>query len=308
MKTTIYQAKLQSFLEGSHEGGLAVSEELVQKAGEEFKAALRKQFQTRDPEFRIRMSNIGRPQCVLKMEKSGATPTPKSAKFILQMLLGDAMECIMRLAISAAGINTTSHGDKVTLDVLGQVVKGDSDIDLDGKVYDIKSTSDWAYNNKWAKGFSALYQEDPFGYVGQLVGYADAQNKEPGGWVVGNKSTGEFLFVPFEATDAQLSEIRAKRESLVRSVVDNEPFERCYKDEEETYLKKPTGSRLLPFSCKFCDFMKTCWPDAKFLPQTEFRGKGYAPMKWYTEYAEKELNGDQPESTEPQSVQNPTDS
>ena len=44
-----------------------------------------------------------------------------------------------------------------------------------------------SFNDKF-ESFDTLASEDPFGYVGQLAGYAQATNKRAGGWWVINKA------------------------------------------------------------------------------------------------------------------------
>ena len=46
--------------------GLTIEDSWIEDAGEEFKAALRKQLTPQDRDFRLRMSNIGKPLCQLQ--------------------------------------------------------------------------------------------------------------------------------------------------------------------------------------------------------------------------------------------------
>ena len=57
-----------------------------------------------------------------------------------------------------------------------------------GAVDDVKSASNWSYNNKF-ESFDTLRQGDAFGYVAQFAGYAKAADKKAGGWWV-NKANG----------------------------------------------------------------------------------------------------------------------
>jgi len=264
-------------------------EQWIEDAGEQFKDALRKQFVPREDRgtFRVRMSNIGRPLCQLQQEKmakdAGIPETRMPYNHVMRMLIGDCTEVISRFVMKAAGVNVTSEGDKVTLDVAGEQIKGESDIDINDKVYDIKSTSPWGFTNKWLKGYRALADDDSFGYVGQLLGYSDAQRKEPGGWVVINKSTGEWEFVDFEGGEEEVQRIRSDRENAVVTLRDNLPFMRRFEAEEETYYRKPTGAVKLPKQCGFCDHKHRCWPEAKYLPQPGSKAKN-VPHNWYVKH------------------------
>ena len=56
-------------------------------------------------EFRIRMSNIGRPTCQLwfdKNEPEGKTPFPPH--FLMNMLLGDIVEAVFKGLLRASGV------------------------------------------------------------------------------------------------------------------------------------------------------------------------------------------------------------
>jgi hypothetical protein len=266
----------------------------IEEAGEQFKDALRKQFVPREnnDKFRVRMSNIGRPLCQLQQEKAlleaGEARPRMPYNHVMRMVIGDSVEVISRFVMKIAGINVTSDGDKVELDVAGEKIKGESDIDIDRKVWDIKSTSPWGFTNKWMKGYSGLAEDDSFGYIGQIMGYSDAQDKEPGGWVVINKSTGEWEFVSFEGSEEDKARIRQERENTVMTLRDNLPFMRRFEPVVETYYRKPTGAVKIPNQCGFCDHKHRCWPEAKFLPQPGSKAKNPA-RNWYLKHPEMEV-------------------
>lgn len=261
----------------------------IEEAGEQFKDALRKQFVPREDnnKFRVRMSNIGRPLCQLqqeKMAKEAGLPAPRMPyNHIMRMLIGDCTEVISRFVMKMAGVPVTSDGDKVELNIAGETIKGESDIDIANAVWDIKSTSPWGFTNKWLKGYSSLAKDDPFGYIGQLVGYSDAQGKKPGGWVVINKSTGEWEFVPFDGSDEDLKMIRKDMQNKVVTLRDGLPFMRRFDAEDEFYYRKPTGATKLGKQCGFCDHKNRCWPDAKYLPQPGSKAKT-PPHSWYVKH------------------------
>ena len=260
-----------------------VNDKWIEEAGEAVKEALRRQLKVRDQTFKLRMSNIGRPLCQLQKEKEGAVKTRRSYSFIMKMLIGDIHEIVMDVILKIANANITGMKTKVQLQVGEQIINGEDDLQIDNKVWDIKSSSNWAYNNKWAHGWNEVYDSDTFGYIEQLYGYAKGQNKEVGGWIVANKETGEVLVVPAEPTKEQLVAIKENIEFNVGAIVNNMPFKRCFKDEEETFYKKPTGNRVLPITCTFCDYIKSCWPKAVLKPQA--LSKAVNPKAvWYSEY------------------------
>ena len=136
-------------------------------------------------------------------------------------------------------------------------------MELDGKIDDVKSASPWSYKNKF-ENFETLKMGDSFGYIAQLVGYAQGAGKEVGGWWVVNKANGEFKYVPAEGVD--VDEELGKIEALVNYIENDEPFERCFEPEPETYYKKQSGNLVLPQECKFCNFKHKCHTNLQTLP------------------------------------------
>ena len=254
-----------SFLQKAMAGETTMDKEVADKVASDVRDALFKQFDSgpRD-EFRLRMSNIGKPKCQLWFEKNDPEDkTPFPPHFLMNMILGDIVEAVFKGLLRAAGINFKDN-DKVVLKLPnGQEIKGEYDMELDGKIDDVKSASPWSYQNKFAS-FDALAQGDSFGYIAQLVGYAEGAGKDVGGWWVVNKGNGEFKYVDASEVDkeAVLKEIQA----LVDYIENDEPFERCFDPVPETYYKKPSGNLVLPGSCKFCAFKHKCHPTMQTLP------------------------------------------
>ena len=286
MNLSFIQAAVQGVMEKVSNGEpVEVSENIRKEFIDDMTAAFDKQF-GRDAEepFRLRMSNIGRHPCQLQMAKLGTKPVRKPYNHIMRMLIGDAVEAYLMAFLKLANADITGGKDQVELSIADTVIKGESDVDLEGKVYDIKSASPWAYNNKWKKGFDALKESDDFGYIGQLYGYAEGQKKPMGGWIVCDKSSGEITVVESELSDNEKDKLRHKIENTIRTVEANGDVIKCFEPEEETFYRKPTGSKRLPITCSFCDYRSTCWPDAQYKPQTNSEAK--APRYyWYTEYA-----------------------
>lgn len=266
-----------------------VTDAMIDEAVEAFRDSLKKQFTRTAEPFRLRMSNIGRPLCQLQKESAGVEKNRKDYSFVMKMLIGDAVEAAMGVVIKASGVNLTGSKTKVKLKVGETNVHGEDDIEIDNKVWDIKSSSRWAFDNKWKHGFNAIYDGDTFGYVAQLYGYAKAQDKEVGGWIVVNKETGEILVVEATPTKAQLKQVQENIEFTERAISTNLPFKRQFQDEEETFYKKTTGNRTLPITCTYCDFLKDCWPDAVLKKQA--LSKAVNPKNiWYSVYVETNDN------------------
>jgi hypothetical protein len=260
-----------------------MAEEIREQVAQDVKAALEKQFSgpSRD-EFKLRMSNIGRPKCQLWFEKNDSEDkTPLPPHFLMNMIIGDIVEAVFKGLLRAAGISFTDN-EKVTLKLEdGTEINGEFDMVLDDAVDDVKSASPWSYQNKFASS-AALADGDSFGYIAQLVGYSRAANKRMGGWWVVNKANGEFKYVPAEDVDEAtvLSEIQ----DTVSYINNDEPFQRCFEPVSETHYRKPTGNKKLGIGCSFCSYKHKCWPGLKTMPAVMSTAKN-PPMVDYVELA-----------------------
>lgn len=260
--------------------GLEVLEEWIDNAGEEFKQALRQQFVDHKSSTVLRMSSVGKPVCQLQMQAANANAARKPYNFIVQMLLGDAVEIITRVLLKVGAVNVTGGGDKVSLQIADALIQGTDDVEIDGAIYDIKSCSPWSFNNKWDKGYAGLKADDSFGYIGQLVGYAEAKGKPPGGWIVVCKSTGRIRVVEFEGGQEEISYRIKKIEDTVSTIMSNAKFRRSFEPIEDKWRGKATGLKKLCKTCEFCSYLGECWPNAEFKAHPNSEAKE-PPYYWF---------------------------
>ena len=167
---TLYEVK--DFLKRAGRGEIDSSrfEDLIEQFGEDCKDSLRKQLSDRG-DFRIRMSGLGRPICQQMMEKQGHNQEV-GYNDIMRFLMGDLIEAVAVFVLKAAGVNVVDTQRSCELELAGNTVKGTLDIILDDgeqKVWDIKSTSPWSYENKFSGrgGYDVIKEDDPFGYIMQ---------------------------------------------------------------------------------------------------------------------------------------------
>ena len=260
------ELKLHQFMSDAVKGKTTFSEKTAKKIGADVAEAVIRQFgsgKSRE-DFRLRMSNIGRPTCQLWFEKNKPeTALPKPTTFVMNMMLGDIVEAVFKGLLTESGVDFDDT-DKVTLkvgDSNDTRVSGSYDLIMGGAVDDIKSASDWSYRNKF-ESYDTLKKSDPFGYVGQLAGYAQASDKRAGGWWVVNKANGSFKYVP-AAIDMR-KELTKLKETVEK--VNENKFERCFEAVPETYRGKPSGNMVLNDNCRFCDYRFECWPNMQELP------------------------------------------
>jgi hypothetical protein len=281
------ELKVYSFFQKAVAGKTSFSEEVADKVASDVKAALLKQFDSgpRD-EFRLRMSNIGRPKCQLWFDKNDPEDkTPFPPHFMMNMMLGDIVEAVFKGILNEAGVDFKDN-DKVTLELAnGRKINGEYDMIMDGKLDDVKSASPWSYTNKFAS-FDSLADGDGFGYVSQLVGYAEAAGVDVGGWWVVNKGNGEFKYVDASMVDRK--KVLGDIQSTVDFIDNDEPFERCFEPVKETFYRKETGNWVLPSGCKFCSFKHKCHTNLKPTPSIMSKAKN-PPIVDYT-YIKEDLH------------------
>jgi len=252
------ELKVHTYLNKARKGEAGMSEGTIKRILADMEEALRKQFSRsmNNKEFTLRMSNVGRPKCQLWYDKNdpeGAQET--STTFLMNMLIGDIVEAAFKGILTEAGVDF-EDGYGSTLKVGKHQIHGTHDLTMDGRVDDIKSASPWSYTNKF-ESFQSLHKHDSFGYVGQLVGYATALNKEVGGWWVINKGNGDFKYVSAEEVDveAELAKIEKTADDVEANV-----FERCFEPIPETFRGKATGNTILNPECHWCRHKYKCWP------------------------------------------------
>ena len=272
---------LHQYMEDAAQGKTKMSEATINKVADDIKSAMQRQFSggNKKDEFRLRMSNVGRPTCQLWFEKNHPEKAlPKPTTFIMNMMLGDIVEAVFKALLTEAGV-TYEDNSKVTLKLEDDEITGDYDLVIDDAVDDVKSASDWSYRNKFAS-YDTLAQGDSFGYVSQLAGYARAADKKAGGWWVVNKANGEFKYVK---ADIDLDEEITKIQHTVDTLNENE-FKRCFEPVPEKWRGKKTGNMVLNDNCRFCSYKYACFPTleekpAKFSQAKEPRTVAYVTQQ-----------------------------
>ena len=262
---------LHQYMENAVKGKSTMSDDTIEQVADDVADAIKRQFgsgKTRG-DFRLRMSNVGRPTCQLWYEKNKpevALPFPTT--FVMNMMIGDIVEAVFKGLLKEAGVKYNDT-EKVTLDLGTTRINGSYDIVINDAVDDIKSASDWSYRNKF-ESYDTLAAGDGFGYVGQLAGYAKASGKRVGGWWVVNKANGQFKYVPASGLD--IDEEINKIKTTVATVEENK-FERCFEPVPEKFRGKETGNQVLNDGCRFCSYRFDCWSDLTERPAVKSQAK-----------------------------------
>ena len=136
-----HPAELQvySFLQLAMAGKAKMSNEVAAQVASDVEAAMHKQFNSgpRD-EFRLRMSNIGKPKCQLWFEKNDhEDKTPLPPHFLMNMILGDIVEAVFKGLLRAAGVEFKDNDTVILKLANGKEIKGEYDMEMDGKIDDV---------------------------------------------------------------------------------------------------------------------------------------------------------------------------
>ena len=286
MNTILLQ--VQKYLDNVSKSPVKLDTKLVQEFGEACKNALLKQFEEgRRDKFEPRMSNIGRPLCQLQMEAKGIKGEGQPYNVKMRNTFGDMIEALAILVMKSAGVDIKNEQKRVTYKFNGDKIEGRQDVEIDEKIWDIKSASPYSFEKKFGEsgGFNEVIREDSFGYVPQGFLYGESQSKEFGGWIVINKSTGEWTVCETpQSVEEHKKTALALAKKNYKELKENKPFKRCYTDVVETFRSKPTGNKVLGFVCSYCPYKLPCWGRDKLqlLPQQQSKGKN-PKWVWYTE-------------------------
>ena len=279
--------KVQQYLGKASKESVKLDKGLVEEFGEACKNALLKQFEDqRRNKFEPRMSNIGRPLCQLQMEAKGVKGEGQPYNVKVRNTFGDMIEALSIFIMKSAGVNIKNEQKKVKYKFNGNEIDGKQDVEIDEKIWDIKSASPYSFERKFGEegGFLEVVKEDSFGYASQGFLYGESQNKKFGGWIAINKSTGEWTVCETPAMiEPHKTEALKKAKDNLKALKDKVPFKKQYDDIAETFRSKPTGNRVLGFVCSYCPYKLPCWGSKlQLLQQQQSKGKN-PKWVWYTE-------------------------
>ena len=233
----------------------------VEKFGENVKELMRNEFGGKKRDGRkLRMSNIGRDDRYLwnvynDVEKSDDIQGHTYVKF----LYGHLIEEMLLFLTKAAGHEVTDEQKKC--EVNG--ITGSMDCKIDGIVTDVKSVSTYGFR-KFKDG--SLAYDDPFGYIGQIKGYAYAEGATKFGWLAMDKQNGHLTYLLYDSEDTQAPvhdlisyDIKERIDNVKKLVEQPTPPDVCY----EPIADGKSGNRKLAVGCSYCAYKKECWPSVR---------------------------------------------
>ena len=233
----------------------------VEKFGENVKELMRNEFGGKKRDGRkLRMSNIGRDDRYLwnvynDVDKSDDIQGHTYVKF----LYGHLIEEMLLFLTKAAGHEVTDEQKKC--EVNG--ITGSMDCKIDGIVTDVKSVSTYGFR-KFKDG--SLAYDDPFGYIGQIKGYAYAEGATKFGWLAMDKQNGHLTYLLYDSEDTQAPvhdlisyDIKERIDHVKKLVEQPTPPDVCYEPIDDG----KSGNRKLAVGCSYCAYKKECWPSVR---------------------------------------------
>ena len=202
-------------------------------------------------EKNIRMSSIGKPDRKIWMELNG--PDVKrsyTGGTLIKFLYGSIIEELVIFLAKEAGHSVQELQKQCQL----EGIKGHIDCKIDGEVVDIKSASDFAFR-KFKTG--TIESDDPFGYIGQISAYVEAEGQDTGYLLAMNKVTGELALL--ELDDFSLINATKRIQHIKKLAKNEEMPDLCYQPQPEG----KSGNMKLARDCTYCPYKWTCFPDMR---------------------------------------------
>lgn len=233
------------------------SEELLDEFCNNLKNILRTRLAGRneEPNRAIRFSALGKKDRQVWM---AAHPEPDKDEKLrpqtyMKFLYGDVIEQLYLYLAKEAGHHVVDEQRQV--EVNG--VTGSIDACIDGTVVDVKSASSFGYD-KFRKG--TVEQDDPFGYVEQLSGYANVLTPgKDAAWLAIDKSSGEMCVTTLKSQVIKHYEPEPRIEHLKEVIEQPEPPALCY----EPVPDGKSGNMKLDTGCSYCQYKFRCFPDVR---------------------------------------------
>lgn len=274
------QQTIDTYLSSVLDGTGKMSDEILDRFAERCRETMRLQFNEGPRDFAVTMSSVGKPLCQQQMAKRGEKRERPPASLKMKMAYGYLVENLVMAVLEASEANITSVQEKVEYKLNGATISGTLDVTIDDVVYDIKSTSKYAYDMKFSRedGFERLKKDDSFGYIPQGYLYGAGAGRPFGGWIALNKETGGIAVCETPAHgDAHKRAALKEAKHNAHAIETDAPFERCFGPVPFKWKGKDTSSKMLHVNCSYCPYKHPCWGDEITWKKSP-KGSTY---KWY---------------------------
>jgi len=236
-------------------------EEAIESFGENMKQILRDNIT--DVPFdrrKLRMSNIGKKDRQLWYSYNGYEGEELMPHTRIKFLYGHIIEEMVLALVKLSGHKVTDQQKRVEV----EGIKGSMDCKIDGLLVDVKSTAPYGMK-KFKDG--SLINDDPFGYIDQIKGYAHAEGAKEFGWLAMDKTNGHLALLKYDMGDESqwywtklnFSTIVDRIKRIKNVVKFPEPPKRCYEPVEDG----KSGNMKLPVGCSYCSYKHHCYPELR---------------------------------------------
>ena len=235
-------------------------DKIVDDFGENVKKILKNNITEHEFDRRkLRMSNIGKNDRQLWYSYNGYKGEELMPHTRIKFLYGHLIEEMVLALAKLSGHKVTDTQKRA--EVGG--IKGSMDCKIDGIVTDVKSSSPYGFK-KFMDG--SLINDDPFGYVDQIKGYAHSEGETEMGWLVMDKTNGHLTYLKYDMADESMwywtklnfFSIVERIKSIKKVVKLSEPPKRCY----EPIPDGKSGNMKLGVGCSYCAYKHECWGKA----------------------------------------------
>jgi len=196
------------------------------------------------------MSNIGKGARQLWYDKRYGKEEELEGHTLIKFIFGDIAEQLLLFLAEVGGHSVSHRQAEVVLDG----IKGHIDADIDGVTVDVKSASSYAFK-KFQDG--SLAENDSFGYIEQIAGYAKARDTA-GAFLAVDKQSGHIAYLPFTKEELGVFKVEDRIKYIKETINQTTEPERCYPDEK----MGESGNRKLGVVCSYCSHKNRCWADS----------------------------------------------
>lgn len=169
----------------------------------------------------------------------------------IKFIYGDMLEALVLQLARDSGHSVEREQEVVEHvdDTSGWRVRGRIDAVIDGHVVDVKSVT-----KQSERKFHDGLVDDPFGYYGQLNGYASVLKNKNMGFLTIQKELGHINYFPF-GSDEQVFDHTVKR--TITSVNRDAPVDEILASVPQSATSK---NKKLCTTCSYCAFKRECFP------------------------------------------------
>lgn len=207
----------------------------------------------------LRLSSIGKPDRQIYNRYHGIKGEDLKGATHIKFLYGHLIEAMVVALARMSGHSVTDQQKECTV----EGVRGHTDGRIDGTLVDIKSASDYGFK-KFKR--NTLHEDDPFGYIAQLKGYAHSEGDTEYAWVAMNKTSGELCVLKYDENDTEAPYYDAinwdvsERVRYLKDMVASDLVPQvCFEEVPDG----KSGNMKLGGGCVWCEFKHACFPEIR---------------------------------------------